>query len=165
MLVGNAGEFFVLAELTRRSWTAALTARNNHAFDIMAAKGDVSVKLRVKTKTRMSDVFQWNAKKDGAIFLELSKSNDFCVLVDIPLDETGPAYYVVPTHVIDSWLRKDFDTWLKTPGAKGQAHSADNSRRLFYADAEDSRLGHGYAMKLKPYLNAWRLLEQNRNPG
>lgn len=32
---GNAGEFFVLAELTRRGWTAALTARNNRAYDIL----------------------------------------------------------------------------------------------------------------------------------
>jgi hypothetical protein len=28
---GHAGEFFVLAELTRRGWTAGLTARNNRA--------------------------------------------------------------------------------------------------------------------------------------
>jgi hypothetical protein len=35
-----AREFFVLAELTRRGWTAALTARNNRAYDILAKRGE-----------------------------------------------------------------------------------------------------------------------------
>ena len=68
---GNAGEFFVLAELTRRGWTAALTVRNNRAYDMLAKRGDEFAAIRVKTKTSISTVFQWNAKKSGEIFLEI----------------------------------------------------------------------------------------------
>jgi hypothetical protein len=110
---GNAGEFFVLAEVTRRGWIAALTARNNRAYDIIAKKGDEFAAIRVKTKTSAFTVFQWNAKPNGHIFLEMTQERDFCVLVDIPEDErNSPIYYVVPTHIIDKWLRDDFKVLL-----------------------------------------------------
>lgn len=83
---GNAGEFFVLAELTRRGWTAALTARNNRAYDILAKRDDEFAAIRVKTKTSAFTLFQWNAKPNGEIFLEMTQESDFCVLVDIPED-------------------------------------------------------------------------------
>jgi hypothetical protein len=158
-LVGNAGEFFVLGELSRRGWTAALTARNNRAYDILARKGDDFTAIRVKTKTSISTVFQWNAKKTGEIFLELSAKRDFCVLVDIPAVHEGPTYYIVPTKVIDKWLRKDFTEWVNTPGAKGQQRARDNARRLFYVDSQTDKLGHGYLHKLAQYRDAWNLLE------
>ena len=111
----------MLAELSQRRWTAALTARNNQAWDILATRSNAFVRLRVKTKTTITDVFQWNTKKSGEIFLELSTCNDFCVLVDIPLDESGPTYYIVPTTTIDNWLKTDFQIWVSTPGRSGTA--------------------------------------------
>jgi hypothetical protein len=158
---GNAGEFFVLAELTRRGWTAALTARNNRAYDILAKRGDEFAAIRVKTKTSAFTLFQWNAKPNGGIFLEMTEKHDFCVLVDIPDESDGsPTYYVVPTTVIDKWLRDDFTKWVTTPGAKGQQRAEDNKRRLFYVDDEtDKASHHGYRRKLVPYKGAWNLLE------
>jgi hypothetical protein len=44
---GNASEFFVLAELTRRGWTATLTARNNRAYDVLAKREDEFAAIRV----------------------------------------------------------------------------------------------------------------------
>jgi Holliday junction resolvase-like predicted endonuclease len=156
---GNAGEFFVLAELTRRGWTAALTARNNRAYDILAKQGDHFAAIRVKTKTSAFELFQWNAKASGEIFVEMTRGHDFCVLVDIPKDEyVGPTYYIVPTHRIDKWLKDDFQTWVKTPGAKGQQRAKDNKRRLFYVDDDTSRLAHGYRQKLAEFKGAWNLL-------
>ena len=132
---GNAGEFFVLAELTRRGWTAALTARNTRSYDILAKRHDEFTAVRVKTKTTITDAFQWNAKKDGNIFLDVSQERDFCVLVDIPEEHSLPAtYYIVPTLMIDKWLKDDFNAWATTPGARGQQRDATTSRRLFYLD-------------------------------
>lgn len=158
-LIGNAGEHFVAAELMRRGWTAALTARNNHAWDVLASKGEHSVRIRVKTKTSVSDVFQWSAKKNGQIFLELSAKNDFCILVDVPLDGTPPGYYIVPTVEINAWLVGDFEEWVSTPGAKGQQRAQDNPRRLFYVDDRAGKISHGYRPKLEPYREGWSLLE------
>jgi len=157
---GNAGEFFVLAELTRRGWTAALTARNNRAYDILAKRGDEFAGIRVKTKTSAFTLFQWNAKPSGEIFLEISERRDFCALVDIPEEgsDASPAYYIVPTHVIDKWLRDDFTTWVSTPGAKGQQRARNNPRRLFYVDDQEGKLFYGYIKKLAPYKGAWHLL-------
>jgi len=163
LFIGNAGEFFVLAELTRRGWTAAPTARNNRAYDILAKWGDEFAAIRVKTKTSAFAVFQWNAKRSGDIFLEIAPQRDFCVLVDIPVDDdASPIYYVVPTPVIDKWLKDDFETWVNTPGAKGQQRAKGNKRRVFYADDETEKLGHGYRQKLERYKAAWRLLGQAR---
>jgi hypothetical protein len=158
-LAGNAGEFFVLAELTRRGWTAALTARNNRAYDILAKRDDEFAAIRVKTKTAVSDAFRWSAKLEGEIFLELTNKDDFCVLVDIPGDmNVGPTYYVVPTPVIDKWLKDDFHTWVATPGAKGQQRAIDNRQRIVHLDGDPTRLSYGYRQKLAPYKGAWDTL-------
>lgn len=154
---GNAGEFFALAELTRRGWTAALTARNNRAYDILATRRDEFAAIRVKTKTSAFDLFQWNAKPNGDIFLEMKERQDFCVLVDIP-EETNlaPIYYIVPTTIIDQWLKADFQTWATTPGAKGQQRDVTNKRRLFYVDDHTEKASHhGYAKKLVPFKGTW----------
>jgi hypothetical protein len=157
--IGIAGEYFVQAELTRRGWMAALTARNNRAFDILAKCGERHASIRVKTKTSAFKLFQWNAKPNGDIFLEMDAKQDFCALVDIPeARDESPTYYIVPTPVIDKWLRDDFNTWVNTPGAKGQQRAKDNKRRLFYVDDDSSKLSHGYRVKLAKYVGAWDLL-------
>jgi len=138
---------------------AAMPARNNRAFDIIAKREEQIAAIRVKTKTSVFKLFQWNAKPSGEIFLEMTPQHDFCALVDIPTESNdGPTYYVVPTPVIDKWLRDDFNAWVTTPGAKGQQRAEDNKRRLFYVDDDLSRLSHGYRIKLSPYVGAWNLL-------
>lgn len=163
--VGTSGEFFVLAELTRRGWTAAATARNNRAYDILAKRRDDQAGIRVKTKTSTFTLFQWNAKPNGDISIGMTAEHDFCVLVDIPQDDkTGPTYYVVPTYVIDNWLREDFLMWVTSPGAKGQQRAKDNKRRILYVDDDTSKLGHSYRQRLVPYLGAWDPLGSRLGP-
>jgi len=161
---GNAGEFFVLAELTRRGWIAALTPRNSRAYDILAERDGKFAAIRVKTKRSAFPVFRWNAKPNGEIFLELMQQNDFCVLVDILEEGVSPLYYVVPTPIIDKWLKDDFHNWVTTRGAKGQQRAPDNLVRLFYADDETDKPNHGYSQKLAPYKGSWELLSANLLP-
>jgi hypothetical protein len=98
-----------------------LPARNNRAYDIIAKRGDDSAAIRVKTKSPLSDAFQWQAKKTGNIFLELSEREDFCILVDIPEQsgDTYPTYYVVPTHVIETGSKRISKSGWKLPEPKG----------------------------------------------
>jgi len=143
VMKGNTGEFYALAELSRRGWTAAQTARNTRIYDILARKGSQQVAVRVKTKTSDARVFQWNAKEDGGIFGEIGV-NDFSILVDIPASqEEFPQFYVVPTQVLQGWLNSDFKTWLNTPGKIKKQRSPDNKRRLFYTDDDTNATGHG----------------------
>ncbi len=107
-LVGNAGEYFVMAELLRRECIAALAPRNAPAFDILATRGGRTVRIRVKTRSAAkADKWQWTAKADWTIFPELGDADDdFTVLVTLPEDtRERPAYYVVPTALVDDRLR------------------------------------------------------------
>jgi hypothetical protein len=166
VIKGNAGEFYVLAELSRRGWTAAQTARNARAFDILARQGSKQVAIRVKTKTHLSTGFQWNAKKDGTIFPGIG-GNDYCVLVDIPEvaadNSASPVYYIVPTEKLDRWLKEDFDRWVNTPGPIKAQRSQDNTRRIIHVDDNTAKTGHGYRVKLEKYIGRWDILEDASN--
>lgn len=85
-LIGNAGEFYVAAELLKRGVVAALAPRNAPGFDILAAKGKKTIRVRVKTKSSEYTDWQWVVKKDGSIFRGLSRKNDFTVLVNLTLE-------------------------------------------------------------------------------
>ncbi len=72
-LIGNAGEYYVVAELLKRNVIAALAPRNAPGFDILATRKSKTTKIRVKTKSEGYDMWQYSAKKDGkTIFRELS---------------------------------------------------------------------------------------------
>jgi hypothetical protein len=155
----DAGEFFVIAELTRRGWTAAATARNNSVYDILAKRGDEFAAIRVKTKTSAETHFEWSAKPNGDVFMQITPEHDFCVLVDIPKEgDAGPIYYVAPTPIIDKWLRDDFQKWVTTPGTRGQHRPTQSRRRIIYLDNETEKPFHGYRHKLTSYKGAWKLL-------
>lgn len=74
-LIGNAGEYYVMAELLKRDIIAALAPRNAPGFDILATKGVKTVRIRVKTKSENYDIWQYSAKKDG----RTEKSAPFCM--------------------------------------------------------------------------------------
>ena len=41
-----------------------------------------------------------------------------------------PQYYIVPSKIVAETVKKEYEEWLKQPGAKGQPHK-DNSVRNF----------------------------------
>lgn len=165
IIVGNAGEYFVLAELSRRGWTAAPTPRNSRAFDILATKNGRQLALRVKTKTSAATGFRWNAKKDGTVFAELSEASDFLVLVDMGCVDDPPRYWIVPTHFIYRCLVEDFQEWVSTPGFKGRQRAKDNKVRFMHLPEQNGRPKHGYERRLSSYFNNWALLETSRPAG
>jgi len=82
-VIGNAGEFCVAADLLKRGVIAALAPRAAPNFDILASKGNRTVRIRVKTKSAEYTDWQWAIKKDGTIFRELSRKDDITVLVNL----------------------------------------------------------------------------------
>jgi len=156
-LIGNAGEYYVMAELLSRQVIAALAPRNAPAFDILATKGARTVRIRVKSKRAQYTDWQWNAKEDGTIFRMLgSGDDDFTVLVDLTTARQELSFWICPTAVVDTWLRDDFAQWLATPGAKGQQRSASNRKRhISYPRFRE---------RLRPYHEAWDGLWVASNP-
>jgi Holliday junction resolvase-like predicted endonuclease len=70
-LIGNAGEYYVVAELLRRGIIAALAPRNAPALDVLATKGKITVRIRVKTKSHDNTGWHYVTKKNGSIFRNL----------------------------------------------------------------------------------------------
>jgi hypothetical protein len=146
-LIGNAGEYYVMAELLKRGIVAGLMPRNVPSFDILATRGDRTVRIRVKTKSAQYDNWRWIVKKDKTLFRELSREGDFTVLVNLADDTKDLEFFVVPTHEVNEWLRDDFEKWRKTPGKNGRPHDPENPMRALYFSKEVKRL--------VPYRNAW----------
>ncbi len=146
-LVGNAGEYYVVAELLKRGIIAALAPRNAPAFDILATKGDRTTRVRVKTKSSEYDEWQWQTKKDGTIFRDLHAKDDHIVLVNLTPAHRQMAFFVLPTAKIDEMLKARFDRWAKAPGKNGRKHDATTKKRtLSYKESEAT---------LKPFLDEW----------
>lgn len=149
-LIGNAGEHYVMAELLKRGVIAALAPRNAPSFDILATKRNQTVRIRVKTKSEEFREWQWMTKKDGSIFRDLSKDGDFSVLVDLTKETKNMRFYVLPTHILDSWLRETFDNWAKTLGRDNRPHDATTKKRNLNQET--------YRQKLTNYLDRWETL-------
>lgn len=147
-LIGNAGEFYVAAELLKRGVVAAMAPRNAPAFDIIATKDKKTVRIRVKTKSAEYMNWQWVVKKDGKIFRDLSESNDFTVLVNLTKETKDLAFFIVPTSVINDWLVNDFNEWVETPGKNGRPHDKTNKKRHLRESPD----------RLTPYLHNWEIM-------
>lgn len=147
-LIGNAGEYYVMAELLKGGAVAALAPQNAPSFDILATKQNRTVRIRVKTKSHDFHVWQWSAKKDGTIFRNLSKDGDFTVLVGLAMENKDLRFYVMPTHTIDKWLQEDFKKWVKTPGRNNRPHNPTNPKRNLSEEQQE----------LSSYLNRWDIL-------
>ena len=149
-LIGNAGEYYVMAELLKRGIIAALTPRNAPSFDILATKGNRTVRIRVKTKSQEYSIWQYSVKKDGCIFRNLSKHGDFTLLVDLTMETKNLKFYVVPTYRINEWLKKDFKEWVSIPGKNNRPHNPENKKRNLSQEK--------YAQELGKCLNKWEKL-------
>ena len=127
-LIGNAGEYYVMAELLKRGIIAALAPRNAPSFDILATSNNRTVKIRVKTKSQEYPDWQYSVKKDGSIFRDLSKDGDFTVLVDLTMTTKDLKFYIVPTCRINVLLKNDFEEWVNAPGKNNQPQKKNRGR-------------------------------------
>ncbi len=117
-LVGNAGEYYVCAELCKRGYLALITPKNNPLFDIVAATPDGSRTVYVQVKTRSVENKQgWKFGKDMG---EAKGNLDiFAVLVNL-LDEGLPEFYVYEYDVLAKIVATNYKRYLATPKRDGQ---------------------------------------------
>ena len=151
-LIGNAGEYFVVAELLRRGMIAALAPRNAPAIDILADDGKKMIKIRVKSKSDPSLNWQWGVKKDGCVHRNIA-NEDYCILVDLKTIGHYPDFYMFKTKEIDDLIKKRFEEWLKTPGKNNRPHDPNNKHRSIVA--------HKEVKILIPRKNKWEFLGLN----
>jgi hypothetical protein len=156
--LGAAGEHYVLFQLLRRGFIAALAPHGVPMADIIVTD-DVGKRLcavQVKTRREKGTDRGWHmSEKHEKLF---SPSLFYC-FVDVgkTVDDV-PFCYVVPSNTVARVLTETYQEWLKTPGKHGQPHR-DHSMRRFVPDFSCYGAGKYHDGWLKPYREAWESLK------
>jgi hypothetical protein len=118
---GNASQFFVAGELCRRGYSAVITLGNTPNTDILCSniEGTHFVHIQVKTYIPGSRTCSVGAKAEKNF-----GENFFWVLGGIPKpgSEKEFEYYIIPSELMASKVKEEYQHWLNSPGKKGQEH-------------------------------------------
>lgn len=142
--LGVAGEYFVVAELTRQGYVASLTSKNTKAIDVLASSKDGKrcVSIQVKTCSNLEiNTWKLSDKVEGII-----SDNIFYVFVNLR-EDNSPDYFIIPSHFVAETVSSTHQEWLKTPNKQGGQHN-DTTMRTFKINRE----------REAEWKNAWYLL-------
>jgi hypothetical protein len=90
--IGQAGEYFVIAELVRRGWLAAMINRNSPVVDILASKGNHTIQVQVKATM---------SGHRGAYPLKPSAFRIYVKYIFVSMSSKMPRYFIVPGDIVD----------------------------------------------------------------
>jgi|HubBroStandDraft_6_1064221.scaffolds.fasta_scaffold44833_3 hypothetical protein len=163
-LLGAAGEHYVLCQLLRRGYIAALAPLGVPNADILITDidGQRLVAIQVKTRRNIGSDKGWHMKPKHETLVSPTLFYCFVDFGDGLEDRTKT--HVVPSAVVAAAIKESHQHWLKTPGKKGQAHK-DSKVRRFQPDytkvfgASYQKYGPNW---IEPYLEGWTLLGQPR---
>lgn len=141
-LSGVAGEFFVAGELSRKGYLATLTQRNTKGVDILVSNAAATKSATIQVKTNQGHQDYWLLTKKAEA---LHAPRLFYVMVNLTTPTGFPEFHIVPSKIVADYVKSSHETWLKTPGKKGQARN-DSSMRVF-------------DMPANKYLGRWDLLD------
>ncbi len=125
---GISGEYFVAAELSRRGYPCSITIKNTKGIDILVSSKNSKRLIGIQVKSNQGNKKDWVLNEKAEEFAE---DNLFYVFTS-NLDKLNviPDYYIVPSGIVASYIRKDHREWLLKKGVKGQPHK-DNPLRKF----------------------------------
>ena len=152
-LVGAAGEHLVLSRLLSKGILAAQAPRGARKADVLVnhLDGKPPCLIQVKTRSGGNSSSGWHMGEKHEVITD--KDLFYCF---VALDGADTSVYVVPAAKVARIIKDSHDTWLKTPGAKGQKH---NDSKMRFIKSE-------YRLKIKSapdgwmdkYLEAWNLI-------
>lgn len=154
VLIGAAGENFVLYELYRRGIMAGQPPQGVADVDllILDERARVITNLQVKTRTYGSDG-GWHMKPKHEA---LVSDRLFYVFVDLEPDQT--VAYIIPSATVAEHVKRNHSTWLNLPGRNGRIHKDSSVRRLIpNLSFEVEGFPHGW---IEQFRDRWDLLEQ-----
>ncbi len=143
--IGVAGEYFVMAELTRRGYVASLTSKNTKAIDLLVSdkNGKQLAAIQVKTCD--------NAKQQKWKMSNSVEKNDSSNLYYVFVNMNGgaePSYYIVPSRYVAYRIHQDYEEWFNAPGKNGHVRRETTMRVFEFVDEEER----------EQYKDAWYLL-------
>jgi len=169
VILGAAGEHYVMAELLRRGLIAAKAPEGVPNFDIVITdiNGERLAAIQVKTRRDYKGGdkgWHMKAKHDTLVAERM-----FYVFVDVGHDEgSSVSFFVMPSHVVAETCKLSHEIWLQTPGKGGRPHSDSDIRRLLpcYPRNEQMKLSpeqetfmqnHGEGW-LEKYRSNWNII-------
>jgi hypothetical protein len=156
-LLGAAGEHYVMCQLLRRGFIAALAPVGVPNCDIVVTNdiGDRLCAVQVKTRRDIGSDGGWHM---GRKHERLTSPTLFYCFVNFgkaPLD--SPSCHIVPAAVVAETLQTGHQLWLKQPGKGGKEHKDGDFRRFLpcYRNLNYKGRSAGW---LDQYLEAWSTL-------
>jgi hypothetical protein len=174
VILGAAGEHFVMAELLRRGLVAAKAPEGVPNFDIVITDidGERLAALQVKTRRDLKGGdkgWHMKAKHD-----RLKAERMFYVFVDVGRDQSSPvSFFVLPSKVVAHVCKTSHENWLETPNSKGGQHKQSEMRRLlpkYVLPSYAEKMGYQPSKRhenflkdfgegwMEKYRNAWQLI-------
>jgi hypothetical protein len=158
-LLGAAGEHYVMSQLLREGFIAALAPVGVPTADILVADqaGIRACSVQVKTRSEKG-ITDWAM---GAKHEKISGDSLFYVFLSFPNDQSKlPDLYVVPSKIVAFVLCQSHRNWLARPGRNNQPHK-DGDMRRFKADYSGDGLGENYCSGwLEEYRDNWKNLRE-----
>ena len=153
-LIGAAGEHLVLSRLLTRGILASQAPFNAYKADILVNPTNMGRPLLIQVKTRSGKGSRQRWTMDVK-HEDMTDSNLFYCFVD--LGQEHPCVYVIPAKVVAKVIKTGHQTWLKTPGKKGQKHNDNDMRAI----SNTPRLPNKFAPDgwMDKYLEKWELLK------
>ena len=159
-LLGAAGEHFVMSEMLRRGYVAALAPPGVPNVDIVVTniEGTRLCSIQVKTRRAIGSDGGWHMK---AKHETIRADRLFYCFVDFgktPNDR--PTVHVLPSRLVAEVLAASYSKWLATPGKKGQPHKESIMRRLLPDYTKTFGVTNNAYPKgwLDQHRDAWHLL-------
>lgn len=160
-LLGAAGEHYVMSQLLRLNFIAALAPVGVPLADIIITDriGNRASAIQVKTRRELGADGGWHMK---AKHETITGERLFYVFVSFAaLHDLPPEIFVVPSQIVADVLRESHSAWLHGVGKNGRVRK-DGLMRRFVPDYQKMKLDIGRAAGwLEPYRNNWGLLKES----
>lgn len=155
-----SGEFFVLAELSRREYMASLTYGNAKSVDILVSTKDGNMfRIEVKTsrsgksgsdKSQFGENYKWQmSKKDER---KIDPKLYYC-FVSLRGEKERPKFFIVPSKEVAEYVKWQSNYWFGLKRKKPV--DKETKMRAFRIGTKPNSKG---LKPIKKYEDAWHIL-------
>ena len=130
-ITGASGEYYVLSQLLRRGWIAALAPNGAPNMDILVTdvNSEKLCAIQVKTAREITNRNGWHMSRKHETIIS---DKLFYVFINIGKQPSAPIIsYILPSRLVVDCIRSTHQVWLATPGRGGKPHKEAAMRMLF----------------------------------
>ena len=132
--LGNAGEFYVLAQLAQRGYIAGKTDDGQTLIDVIATDPESlnTVNIQVKTRTIDGKISPWlMSEKNEKVFEKL-----WYVVVEVGDDDVLPNFFIFSSKEVSDSIKQRLIDYLAKPKKDGTPRKGGGSIRHFEPSEE-----------------------------